>query len=156
MSHQPHAENPGDDKGVELGGLPEEAFGVVKREQQDANPDHGEPQHGEIEYNAGMTAHWDLVVIGGGTLIDETKVWRLEQSPELTLIAIPSIWGSGAEASPIAVRNRGGKKDIRVDKKLLPDARAVWPELAATISPERVRFACGDSWSHVQIGRAHV
>jgi len=64
------------------------------------------------------------------------------------LIAVPSIWGSGAEASPIAVRNRNGKKDIRIDPKLLPDARGVWPELAASIPASRARIACGDCWAH--------
>jgi alcohol dehydrogenase class IV len=93
-----------------------------------------------------------LIVIGGGTLMDEAKVWRLENAPELQLIAIPSIWGSGAEASPVAVRNREGKKDIRVNPKLVPDARAIWPELAATISPELAKRACGDCWSHALEG----
>lgn len=93
-----------------------------------------------------------LVVIGGGTLIDEAKVWRLERAPGLNLIAIPSIWGSGAEASPIAVRNRGGKKDIRFDPKLVPTALAVWPELARSVPPAKARFACGDCWAHVLEG----
>jgi alcohol dehydrogenase class IV len=68
------------------------------------------------------------------------------------LIVIPSIWGSGAEVSPIAVRNRDGKKEIRMDPKLLPDARLVWPELAAAIPPDRVRVACGDCWAHALEG----
>ena len=93
-----------------------------------------------------------LVVIGGGTLIDEAKVWRLERAAELELIAIPSIWGSGAEASPIAVRNRGGKKDIRFDPRLLPAARATWPELAQSVPAMKARFACGDCWSHALEG----
>lgn len=93
-----------------------------------------------------------LVVIGGGTLIDEAKVWRSESAPGLELIAVPSIWGSGAEASPIAVRNRGGKKDIRISPALRPDARAVWPELAATLPPALMRAACGDTWSHALEG----
>lgn len=93
-----------------------------------------------------------LVVIGGGTLLDEAKVWRLEQRPDLKLIAIPSVWGSGAEASPIAVRNRNGKKEIRVDLRLRPDARAVWPELGASMSREQAEFGCGDCWAHALEG----
>jgi len=93
-----------------------------------------------------------LVVIAGGTLIDEAKVWRLENAPLVKLIAVPSIWGSGAEASPIAVRNRNGKKDIRIDPKLLPDARGVWPELAASVPTPRARMACGDCWAHALEG----
>jgi|CZKV01.1.fsa_nt_gi alcohol dehydrogenase class IV len=93
-----------------------------------------------------------LIVIGGGTIIDEAKVWRLEQASKLELVAIPSIWGSGAEASPIAVRNRSGKKDIRIDSKLLPNARAICPDFAASIPPDRVKYACGDCWAHALEG----
>lgn len=93
-----------------------------------------------------------LIAIGGGTLIDEAKAWRLSQAGQIELIAIPSIWGSGAEVSPIAVLNRDGKKEIRIDPKLLPDARAVWPELAEGIPAARVRQACGDAWAHALEG----
>ena len=93
-----------------------------------------------------------LIVVAGGTLIDEAKVWRLENAPYLELVVIPSIWGSGAEASPIAVRNRGGKKEIRMDPRLQPDARAILPELAASIPPERAKLGCGDCWAHALEG----
>ncbi len=93
-----------------------------------------------------------LVVVAGGTLMDEAKVWRLQQSPETELVAIPSIWGSGAEASPIAVRNRNGKKEILMEGRLRPDARAILPELAASLPPERARFGCGDCWAHALEG----
>ncbi len=89
-----------------------------------------------------------LVVVGGGTLIDEAKAWRLEQSARPQLVAIPSLWGSGAEASPIAVLNRGGRKVVRVEAGLLPDARAVWPELAETLPARTAKFGCGDVWAH--------
>lgn len=93
-----------------------------------------------------------LIVVGGGVLLDEAKVWRLENAPALELIAIPSLWGSGAEASPIAVLNREGKKVIRLDPNLLPDARVIWPELATSIPPARAKLACGDCWSHALEG----
>ncbi|HEX6880778.1 MAG TPA: hypothetical protein VF135_10470, partial [Terriglobales bacterium] len=37
-----------------------------------------------------------LIVAGGGTLIDRAKVFRKNTHPALKLVAIPSIWGSGA------------------------------------------------------------
>ena len=89
-----------------------------------------------------------LVVVGGGTLIDEAKGWRFEQAPGVQLVAIPSIWGSGAEASPVLVRNREGRKVIQVDPRFKPDFRVLWPELAVSISRERARIACGDVWAH--------
>jgi alcohol dehydrogenase class IV len=93
-----------------------------------------------------------LLVIGGGTLIDKVKIWRTVHAPELELIAVSSIWGSGAEASPIAVQNLGTCKEIRVDERLLPNARAVWPEIAASVTSARARFGCGDCWAHALEG----
>ena len=45
-----------------------------------------------------------LIVIGGGNLMDEAKIWRAHHAPGTQLIAIPSLWGSGAEVSPVADR----------------------------------------------------
>ena len=96
---------------------------------------------------APLTASW-LVVIGGGTMIDEAKRLVHDADSSARLVAIPSIWGSGAEASPVVVLNRRGRKDISVGYEFLPHARAVWPELANTVSEARAREACGDSWAH--------
>jgi alcohol dehydrogenase class IV len=89
-----------------------------------------------------------LVVAGGGNLMDEAKHFRARRRPALNLILMPSIWGSGAEISPIAVLNRENAKEIFVGDEFLPDAVIYWPELLATISPARARRACGDVWSH--------
>ncbi|MGD0437568.1 MAG: iron-containing alcohol dehydrogenase [Bryobacteraceae bacterium] len=89
-----------------------------------------------------------LIVAGGGRLMDEAKHFRARRRPALGLILVPSIWGSGAESSPIAVLNREGGKEIAVGGEFLPDAVVYWPELLATVSPARARYACGDSWSH--------
>ena len=93
-----------------------------------------------------------LIVIGGGTLIDEAKVWRVRNSPKSTLVAIPSLWGSGAEISPVAVLNRKGKKEIHIADELIPDIRCLWPELAASIPENLARHGCGDAWSHALEG----
>jgi alcohol dehydrogenase class IV len=89
-----------------------------------------------------------LIVAGGGSLMDEAKHFRATQRPELRLVLIPSIWGSGAESSPIAVRNRSGVKEIAISETFLPDAVVYWPALLETVSAERSRHACGDVWSH--------
>jgi len=93
-----------------------------------------------------------LIVVGGGTLIDQAKVWRRERAPSVRLIAIASLWGSGAEASPVAVTNEGGRKVIHLDPAYVPDVRVSWPELAESVSPLRARRACGDAWSHALEG----
>jgi alcohol dehydrogenase class IV len=68
------------------------------------------------------------------------------------LVAIPSLWGSGAEASPVAVTLEGGRKVIRLDPAYIPDVRVSWPELAESIPPLLARRACGDVWSHALEG----
>lgn len=93
-----------------------------------------------------------LIVVGGGSLIDRAKVAAKDRHPPLRLIAVPSLWGSGAEASPIVVLDCGGTKEIRVDPKYLPDERVIWPELAASITPRQARHACGDCWGHALEG----
>lgn len=93
-----------------------------------------------------------LLVVGGGELMDRAKYWRAMQSPSTRLIVIPSIWGSGAENSRIAVLNQEGKKTIFVGAEYLPDIRAVWPELVETVPYQFVANACGDVWAHALEG----
>ncbi len=93
-----------------------------------------------------------LIVVGGGTLIDEAKHWRFHERPELRLIAVPTIWGSGAEISPVAVLTRDGEKEIELDDALRPDVRVSWPELVEALPDWRARDACADVWSHALEG----
>lgn len=93
-----------------------------------------------------------LISIGGGVVIDQAKVWRNEHKPEMRLIAIPSVWGSGAENSPVVVLNRDGKKVIKFGEEFLPDIRVVWSELAEGLPADLVKYACGDVWSHALEG----
>jgi alcohol dehydrogenase class IV len=91
-----------------------------------------------------------LIVVGGGTLIDRAKRMRHLERPALRLVACASLWGSGAEVSPIAVTRapRGDRKQILMAPGVAPDARVVWPALADTVPDALVRPACGDVWSH--------
>lgn len=93
-----------------------------------------------------------LVVVGGGTLLDEAKAFRAREDPGVTLVAVPSLWGSGAEASPVTVLTRAGKKEITVDPRWLPDARVVWPALLEGVPEALARAACGDAWAHAWEG----
>jgi alcohol dehydrogenase class IV len=89
-----------------------------------------------------------LVVIGGGTLMDRAKIDRARRWPGVRLILVPSIWGSGAESSPIAVNNEEGKKRFFIGDDYLPDAFAIWADLTASLPAETIRNACGDAWTH--------
>lgn len=93
-----------------------------------------------------------LVVVGGGTLIDEAKLWRFDHAPKIRLVAVPSIWGSGAEVSPIVVVNRGGKKVIRIDERFKPDVRVIWAEIGESVPGLRALHACADCWAHALEG----
>ena len=89
-----------------------------------------------------------LIVIGGGKLMDRAKHWRATRAPRTRLVAVPSIWGSGAEVSPVAVIDRDGAKEIHVGDEFLPDIRCLWPELADSLPEALARHACGDAWAH--------
>jgi alcohol dehydrogenase class IV len=92
-----------------------------------------------------------LLVVGGGAAIDRAKLWRRDTNSSLRLAAAASLWGSGAEASPIAV-GPGLPKRIALGSDLRPDIRVQWPELADSLSESQVRWACGDVWSHALEG----
>jgi alcohol dehydrogenase class IV len=90
-----------------------------------------------------------VIVVGGGSLIDQIKrTWRQEWPDAEELIAVPTIWGSGAEASPVAVWIEGGKKHFELSEALRPTKIAFDVRFAATVSEERARDACGDVWAH--------
>ena len=93
-----------------------------------------------------------IVAVGGGTLIDQAKVWRREKSPSTKLFAVPSIWGSGAENSPVAVVNGANEKNIYLGAEYLPDARLIWAELADEAPELQRRNGFGDVWSHALEG----
>jgi len=108
------------------------------------------PHHDPLEGVDGDTR--TLIVVGGGTLIDQAKLFRRQRAAGTRLVAIPSIWGSGAESSPVVVTNEGGGKCIRMGAEYLPDARVSWPELADSVPPALAVRASGDAWSHALEG----
>lgn len=93
-----------------------------------------------------------LIVVAGGDLLDQAKIWRAHNAPAMRLIAIPSIWGSGAEVSQVAVLNQQGNKEIMIGEQYLPDICGQWPELATSIPENKALEACGDAWSHALEG----
>jgi alcohol dehydrogenase class IV len=93
-----------------------------------------------------------LMVVGGGLLLDQAKHWRHTHRPNMHLVAIPSLWGSGAEVSPIVVLHENGKKIIHVADAFLPDTVIYDAELAAQLPNDLARYGCGDAWSHALEG----
>jgi alcohol dehydrogenase class IV len=90
-----------------------------------------------------------LVACGGGTLIDRAKALAKRRTAPVRVVAIPTLWGAGAEASPVIVLNgEHGAKEIAVDDGFIPDARVVWPGPSAA-APEVLRRAgAADVWAH--------
>lgn len=93
-----------------------------------------------------------LIVVGGGALIDRAKLLRWPRWPRLRLIAVPSMWGSGAESSPVAVADTPAGKVITIDPGLRPDVRVRWPELLEGVPERRLRQGSGDAWAHALEG----
>jgi alcohol dehydrogenase class IV len=85
-----------------------------------------------------------LVACGGGTLIDAAKAAAKRRPDPLVLVAIPSLWGSGAEASPVVVL--GG--EIVVDDAQLPDHVVLWPQLTESVPADLRRWGAADVWAH--------
>ncbi len=92
-----------------------------------------------------------LLAVGGGSLIDRAKVLRAGH-PGVKLAVLPTIWGSGAEASPIAVTFENGSRRVRRGPELVPDLIVTHPAFAESLSVERQRHACGDAWAHALEG----
>jgi alcohol dehydrogenase class IV len=91
-----------------------------------------------------------VVAVGGGGLIDRVKAAvKRDGAPGRTLVAIPSLWGSGAERSPVIVLDApDGAKAIGVDPGFVPDHHAYWPELAATVAADARRHGAADALAH--------
>ncbi len=107
----------------------------------------GAPVIGRLEDGAGA-----LVVVGGGTRIDRAKwLWR-QQQPGARLAAVPTLWGSGAEVSPVAVLNEADAKAVHVDDTLRPDFAAYVDSFAADIPDGLLASARGDVWAHALEG----
>ena len=86
---------------------------------------------------------------GGGTLIDRAKATAKRRPEPVRVVAVPTLWGAGAEASPVIVLNGSdGVKEIAIDDAFLPDARVVWPEPSATAPTALRRAGAGDVWAH--------
>jgi alcohol dehydrogenase class IV len=101
---------------------------------------------------AALRGAGDAIVIGGGSMLDAAKLDRWRSGATYRLIAAPSIWGSGAEATHIAVETVDGQKVAHVHPRLRPEIRVHWPELGASLPALAARHACGDAWSHVLEG----
>lgn len=65
---------------------------------------------------------FDLVIaVGGGSVIDFAKVFRHRLQKQIKLVAIPTTFGTGAEATQFAVLYVNGKKTSVDDTGIKPD-----------------------------------
>jgi alcohol dehydrogenase class IV len=85
-----------------------------------------------------------LVACGGGTLLDAAKAAAKRRPDPVVLVAIPTLWGAGAEASPVVVLG----DEITVDAAQLPDHVVLWPELTESVPAELRRWGAADVWAH--------
>ncbi|MEA2180572.1 MAG: 1-propanol dehydrogenase [Solirubrobacteraceae bacterium] len=85
-----------------------------------------------------------LVACGGGTLIDAAKAAAKRRPDPLVLVAVPSLWGAGAEASPVVVLGT----EITLDPTQLPDHVVLWPQLIDSVPADLRRWGAADVWAH--------
>ena len=78
-----------------------------------------------------------FIAVGGGTVIDTTKLVRDGVSPAAPFLAIPTTAGTGAEATRFAVYYDHGKKMSADDVRYLPTDVILIPEFAESQSAYR-------------------
>jgi alcohol dehydrogenase class IV len=63
----------------------------------------------------------NILVLGGGSIIDFAKRVYLLQHNSTNFFIFPSLLGSGAESSITSIITNSGKKDFFIDKNFIPD-----------------------------------
>ena len=80
-----------------------------------------------------LPAHVDAyVAVGGGTVIDTTKLLRGVADDRPPFLAVPTTAGTGAETTRFAVYYDNGKKMSADDVRYLPTDQLLIPEFTAT------------------------
>ena len=75
------------------------------------------------------------IAVGGGTVIDTTKLLRGLDGELPPFLAVPTTAGTGAEATRFAVYYDQGKKMSADDVRYLPTDQSLIPEFTATQTP---------------------
>ena len=81
-----------------------------------------------------------IIAVGGGSVIDFAKAWRLFSKSDLKLIAIPTTFGTGSESTQFAVLYKDGKKMSLDEKSILPEYAVIDSNFALN-SPQYLK-AC--------------
>lgn len=76
-----------------------------------------------------------FIAVGGGTVIDTTKLVRDAVNPDAPFLAIPTTAGTGAETTRFAVYYDYGKKMSADDMRYLPTDIILIPHFATTQTP---------------------
>jgi alcohol dehydrogenase len=132
---------------------------------------NGEPKEEEILKKSQELKEKDidcLIALGGGSTIDFSKLcWALIENPSLTIeeiikpfsitkresaqfIAIPTLFGSGAEASSAATFTKAGQsnKSIALSHTFIPDQVILDSLLASDIPQELIISGIFDALTH--------
>ena len=142
------------------------------------NRSNGEPNLEEIKKLSLELNEYcpnQILAIGGGSTIDSAKLLRLlYDNPEydfdgayelneklrkkVDLIAMPTIFGSGAEVSSAAAFNKDGEtsKSILLSNDFLPDKVILDPKLAKGVSEKLIFAGAFDALTHGVEGFASI
>lgn len=83
-----------------------------------------------------LGSKYDIIIaVGGGSIMDFAKAYRYYTGMTTKLIAIPTTFGTGAEATQFAVIYQNGVKMSLDDKSILPEYAIVDSQFATTTLP---------------------
>jgi alcohol dehydrogenase class IV len=97
---------------------------------ENARAEDVEEKRGELPRNVDA-----YIAVGGGTVIDTTKLLRGIDGELPSFLAVPTTAGTGSEATRFAVYYDHGRKMSADDARYLPTAVLLIPDFTATQSP---------------------
>lgn len=109
----------------------------------------GEPRVTEVEKIQQKLSASDqeyLIAIGGGSIIDLTKIIKLKLN--VKMVAVPTTIGSGSEVSQFALLTKNNSKEVTSSEEMLPDAIILSPKLLETLTDNQIFFQSLDALTH--------
>lgn len=90
----------------------------------------------------------NILVLGGGSIIDFSKRVYLAQNNNVKFFIFPSLLGSGAESSIVSIITNSGEKNFNINKDLIPDGVIYDENLINSCKPNEIIKGTIDALTH--------